>query len=387
MPRNAPAPAPIDEAPPNPSPDEALLKGIALSPRRDLPLHAQLRRALLEIITEHCEEGQKFYTEPLLIERLGVSQSTVRRALTDLTREGYLIRRVAKGSYVHLPTPRQTELTLHVFLPGWNYNSFLMGMLEAFSTRSRECGHTIRIHYTHKNDDPSRALQQVDQPGEECGIVLLCNDARTTNTLYWAFHNTGHRVVNVDTLMPNYPGHFVGTSNVGIVTTGLRHLAELGHQRIVFLINEAEQANILERTVCFRREAEALGLDEARVVQGKFRESLDNFRASYDCMDELMDGPDAPTAIMSFSDPGAWGALKWLAEHNVKVPEECSVIGFNDDRPSTYVFPALTTLAHPVKKLAATALEMIVNPSENERSVILPPTFIERETTAPPPAG
>jgi len=367
-------------------PPESLLKSIALSPNRELPLHAQLRRALLEIIQQQCREGQKFYTEPLLIERLGVSQSTVRRALTDLTRDGYLIRQVAKGSFVHLPKPRQTELSINIFLPGWTYNSFLMGMLEVISSQCRAEGHTVRIHYTHKNDDPSRALRQVDQPAERSGIMLLSNDARTTMHLYWAFHDSGYRVVNLDTLIPNYPGPFVGIDNESIIKQGLEHLAGLGHQRIAYVINEApDQANILERSVCFEREAERLGLKDATVLKTRFSETLDNCRSVYDMMGEMMENPNRPTALMCFTDPGAWGALKWLSENRVMVPDEISVIGFNDDRPSRFIHPALTTMAHPVRELAETAIRMIAQEEPPTEAVKLPARFILRESTGPVP--
>lgn len=56
--------------------------------RRGLPLHLQVQSALRQAIEEHFEDGQSFWTEALLVERLGVSRATVRQALGELSRQG-----------------------------------------------------------------------------------------------------------------------------------------------------------------------------------------------------------------------------------------------------------------------------------------------------------
>src|SRR5437016_1403214 len=100
-------------------PDISLLSNaLLLNQSSELPLHARVRRALKSVIDDCFEDGQKFFTEPQLIEYLKVSQATVRRALQDLANEGLLDRRVARGSFVIKRNCRETAVdTLGVFVP------------------------------------------------------------------------------------------------------------------------------------------------------------------------------------------------------------------------------------------------------------------------------
>src|SRR5262249_51856000 len=129
-------------------PSVSYLDRLILDTNRDMPLHAQLRRALRLIIDEQCVDGQKFFTEPQLIKYLNVSQSTVRRALLDLTRDGFLDRRVAKGSFVRKSGRKSTtHYTVNVLLPEWN-SEFLMTMLEALSVECKRAEYRMHVHYT-----------------------------------------------------------------------------------------------------------------------------------------------------------------------------------------------------------------------------------------------
>lgn len=365
---------PIDTVP------ASWLKRIILDPQGDMPLHAQLRRSLRSIIEEQCVHGQKFFTEPQLIERLGVSQSTVRRALLDLTREGLLQRRVAKGSFVQKEPAGATKVfTVHVFLPEWN-SEFLMGLLEMLAGGCQQLGHRIQIHYTHQGE--KSAYDCIADPAEAAGVILLSNEPHATLDLYQAFSARGYRTVNIDCRIENYPGAFVGTSNAAVVKLALDHLTALGHQRITFLINEPEEhGNVLLRTSHFQEEVMARALSKARVFHCGTHFYEDGFQATYRKMPELMRSQPTPTAIFAMSDPGAWAALQWFAEQGIRVPEDISVIGFSDDRPSRFTRPALTTIAHPVAEMAKTALEYLQSPEHQHRSCLLKPQLIVRDST------
>ena len=267
----------------------ASLDRLILDTNRDMPLHAQLRRALRAIIDEHCVDGQKFFTEPQLIKSLTVSQSTVRRALLDLTRDGVLDRRVAKGSFVRKVSRKSTTpFTINVFLPAWN-SEFLMTMLEALSNECKKADYRFHIHYTQKGESMARSYRAVESGPEDGGIFLLCNEPRATLDLYESFSERHYRVVNIDSYIAGYPGAFVGTSNEDTVRIGLDHLQELGHKRIVFLVNEPEEnGNVIERTGIFERAIAERGLTESYVFHGGGHHFEDAYMVAYRKMRELM---------------------------------------------------------------------------------------------------
>lgn len=85
------------------------------------------------------------------------------------------------------------------------------------------------------------------------------------------------------------------------------------------------------------------------------------------------------------SDTGAWVTLKALADLDVPVPGKMSVLGFDDDRASAYMQPALSTLAQPVDHIARRAIELLVNDAHPVGDELLPPTLVVRESTGPAP--
>ena len=380
----------MEESTPVSSPEKAsealplsLLGRVILDASGDLPLHAQLRRGLQAIIEKRCDDGQKFYTEPQLIQHLKVSQSTVRRALLDLAREGLLHRQVAKGSFVRRRTHAAAQdFTVNVFLPEWS-SGFLVAMLKAFSAECKRKNWRIRSLHTHQGDDSAESHRMVEGKPDQEGIVLLANESGLTLGQTEFFQRNSYRVVNIDCLIPGYPAAFVGTDNHAVVRLGLDHLAGLGHERIAFFINEpAEHGNVIERTQFFEQETARRGLTRAHVFPCRTPFHEDSYEAAYRKMSELMHGSHRPSAIFAMSDPGAWAALKWLAEKRIRVPEEVSVLGFSDDRPSRFTYPGLTTIAHPTGEIATTALRLFTEPTGAEARYFLPPRLVLRDSTA-----
>jgi DNA-binding LacI/PurR family transcriptional regulator len=376
------APAPAVAEPPS----VRFLDRLILDTNRDMPLHAQLRRALRVIIDEHCINGQKFFTEPQLIKYLNVSQSTVRRALLDLTRDGLLDRRVAKGSFVRkLNRKSSTPFTVNVFLPAWN-SEFLMTILEALSNECKRADYRFHIHYTHQGESMARSYRAVEGGPEDGGIILLCNEPRATLDLYESFSERHYRVVNMDSFISGYPGAFVGTSNEDVVRIALDHLQSLGHRRIVFLVNEPEEnGNVIDRTQIFERSVADRGLANSFVFHCGTHHFEDGYVATYRKMRELMAGKPRPTAIFAMSDPGAWAAMKWCVENDIAIPGQVSVLGFSDDRPSRFTYPALTTIAHPVAEIAQCAMQFLLKPDGQKGTRLLTPKLVVRESTGPAP--
>ena len=122
----------------------------SVDPHADQPLHVQIRRSLRELIDDYFEDGQKFFTEPELMARLGASRGTIRRALADLARDGLLDRHMAKGSFVRKPTATVSTRIVRVFVPDWD-SAYLAGMLQGLSTACRERHHVMHVYNTHRD--------------------------------------------------------------------------------------------------------------------------------------------------------------------------------------------------------------------------------------------
>jgi len=107
----------------------------------------------------------------------------------------------------------------------------------------------------------------------------------------------------------------------------------------------------------------------------------DSYTKAYQIMPKVMELK--PTAIFAFDDLGAWAALKWCAQHGLSVPNDVSVLGFANDKPSAFTHPALTTIAHPIAEIASTAVDLLTLRGKTRQTRLLQPSLVVRESTGP----
>ncbi|MBF9127933.1 LacI family DNA-binding transcriptional regulator [Plantactinospora sp. S1510] len=177
----------------------------------------------------------------------------------------------------------------------------------------------------------------------------------------------------------------VGATNWNGGLMAARHLLELGHRRIAMINGPDEFLCCRARLDGYRAGADAAGIsldpDLVRTaplyVQGGFAEA-----------DVLLALPDPPTAIFAANDLQALGVYEAARAAGVRIPQELSVVGFDDLPFAQWVGPALTTVQQPLLKMGATAAELVLALADGRRPehdrIELATTLIVRDSTAPP---
>jgi DNA-binding LacI/PurR family transcriptional regulator len=165
-----------------------------------------------------------------------------------------------------------------------------------------------------------------------------------------------------------------------------RHLLELGHRRIAAIGGTPGWYANDERMIGFRAALAAEGLlpDPALVRQSDWR-----IPRGEQAAEELLSLPDPPTAIFGFNDNVAIGALNAARNVGLRVPDDLSLIGFDDTELATIVRPRLTTVRQPLAELGRTGVSLLLRLIEGQRldalRMELSTTLVVRETTAAPP--
>lgn len=195
-------------------------------------------------------------------------------------------------------------------------------------------------------------------------------------------------------------GHRIVVHNYASAVAAMRHLVDLGHRRIAYigaqLLPEIGPAALYgyverERFEAYRDVMQGVGgLSDDLVLFGEAYQ-VDRPTAQghgYEAACVLMARRDRPTAILASNDILAAGALQAIHEAGLRVPEDVSVIGF-DDTIAAFLTPLLTTVRLPARLLGSTAARLVIDQIESgsiavDQSLALEAEFVLRRSTAAP---
>jgi LacI family transcriptional regulator len=143
----------------------------------------------------------------------------------------------------------------------------------------------------------------------------------------------------------------------------LEHLISLGHRKIAFIRGPRQLWDTEPRWRGVRAVAreQNLSIDSKLVVDlPESRDPVSSFEDGFNLTEELLQRRRPFTALMAFDDMTAFGAIRALAKAGVRVPEQCSVIGFDDIAPAALYSPALTTIRQPMEAMGSAAAAIVV---------------------------
>jgi LacI family transcriptional regulator len=168
----------------------------------------------------------------------------------------------------------------------------------------------------------------------------------------------------------------------------LRHLYQLGHRQIAFMRGQPFSADSDDRWRSIVAVARELGLEIRPELTIQLERDLTSPELGYPVVQELLRKGLKFTAIVSFNDIAAIGAIRALRDANLKVPEDVSVVGFDDISVAAYHTPRLTTVRQPLHDMGETAARILLQRMQGFKDYpeqfAVPPELIIRETTAPP---
>ena len=162
-----------------------------------------------------------------------------------------------------------------------------------------------------------------------------------------------------------------------------RHLLDLGHRAIACIGGPAITSVAHMRKAGYLRALSEAGLipNDEWMIESDF-----SCTGGYEAAGRLLSG-DRPSAIFACNDMMGIGVLRAAAERHIRVPEQLSVIGFDDVQMSRYVYPALTTVGQSILQLGETAaqvlLRRIATPQQAVEQLIVAPSIVLRESTGP----
>ncbi|MFC3350392.1 LacI family DNA-binding transcriptional regulator [Streptomyces echinoruber] len=181
---------------------------------------------------------------------------------------------------------------------------------------------------------------------------------------------------------PDVPS--VGSANWSGGLAATRHLTAYRHERIAIITGPEDMMCSLARLDGYRSALAMAGLEaDPRLVRfGDF-----HVRGGFEHAMDLLGGPDRPTAIFAGSDLQALGVLEAARLRGLSVPEDLSVVGYDDVPLAQWSSPALTTVHQPLRQMAEEATRMLLRPARSGTAALrleLATHLVVRHSTAPP---
>jgi LacI family transcriptional regulator len=174
---------------------------------------------------------------------------------------------------------------------------------------------------------------------------------------------------------------YVAMDDVAAAKEVTQHLWDLGHRRLGFVAGHADHPAAHDRRRGFVEALADLGCHDFAEASAQFQFSL-----GIDAARDLMTSPNPPTAIFAANDDSAAGVMAGLAQLGLTVPDDVSVVGFDDSWIAQSVWPYLTTIHQPIEEMAATAAAMLIkrNGVADDTAKLLDYHLVTRGSTAPP---
>ncbi|MBW7457378.1 GntR family transcriptional regulator [Paenibacillus sepulcri] len=362
-----------------------------------------LYMVIMERLKEKIKSGeyapdQQLPTEVELAEQSGVSRITSKRALIELEREGLIYRIRGSGSYVKkqegfIPPDQgavHSNRIISMILPYMATSE--LDTIKGASDYLDAKGYYLSIHDSNWSKDKEKELLLRVPKNGPSGIILYPISTISNVDLIHAIHWNDYPIVTIDQYFESLPITSVVSDNFegGYMTA--KRLIELGHDRIAFVssISIEFRSSVRDRYqgYCKALKDHKITIDPEIVVTDFYRDvTAANSKTFYkEMMAKLIQS--GVTAVQTEHDHLAVDLLKNVLEMGVQVPEQLSIVGFDDHLIAQHVEVPLTTIAQNYNEIGRKAAELIVQLIERtdtgHHSVKVPVRWVERDSSGRP---
>jgi LacI family transcriptional regulator len=265
-------------------------------------------------------------------------------------------------------------------------NPFFPEIVQTFENQAVENNYEILV--TSTVHDPKRMELSVRRMIERRvdGVAILTFGMEETLIEHLRFRKVPLVFIDVG---PDVPG----IANIRInyqngIRQAVQHLAALRHTRIAFVTGPLQLKSALARRDAFKLAMTEIGLSAELIVEGDHR-----MEGGMRALVELNRLSHRPTAVLCSNDMTAIGVMREAYDHNIRIPDDLSVVGFDDIRMAEFTIPPLTTVQMSQHELAKIAFRALMNEVESDPAVPqhnkyeLVTSLVLRRSTALAPAG
>ncbi|MDU2122197.1 MAG: LacI family DNA-binding transcriptional regulator [Clostridium celatum] len=322
-----------------------------------------------------------------IAKRAKVSTATVSRVINGL--EGYneetkekVLKAIEELGYkrnsVGIENKISSSKTVGVILPDISTN-FYASIIKGIEDVALNNDYSVIMCNT--GADGFRTKEYIDVLKQRNIDSIILIGISIKDEYYKALKELDVPYIQISTMSYKYQIPYIKVDSQQAAYAATQYLIDKGHEKIAMISGDAKDAeNGHHRIFGFKQAMidNGLEINEKLIKQGDF-----SYESGINCMKQLLEEGENFTAIFSASDDMAIGALQVAYENNISIPNELSIIGYDNTRVAQMSIPPLTTVSQPLYNMGVRGMKEIVNFIENGKgieSIIMPYTIIERKT-------
>ena len=257
---------------------------------------------------------------------------------------------------------------------------FFSQLTEGIDNMCRKHGYALQMQYIYES---SKTAEQINElSGNECSGILLLGTEMQLHDIE-LFNKISKPLIVLDTYFNECDRCFVSINNISGMFRAAEYLIGLGHSSIGYLRSSQNIVNFTERFTGYMCALKKHSMDHDKQPVHYLTPTTDG--AYYDMKNILKHDRPLAGAYIADNDLIAAGAMRALKEHGYKIPEDISIIGFDNMPLCDITEPPLTTIAVPKQQFGALAAEQLINHIIDGGGLItrtqLSPSLIERKST------
>ncbi|HKK47346.1 MAG TPA: LacI family DNA-binding transcriptional regulator [Balneolaceae bacterium] len=303
-----------------------------------------------------------------IAEKSGFSPSTVSRVMNGNAREYRISEETEKkilrlaDKYDYKPNPVAVSLrvkksyTIGLVIPSLD-NPFFVNVTSILNKELTKKGYNIIL--TESEDNPEVEAEVINQLLERNidGLILIpCKEKDKNIGLLESKFEDGIPIICIDRYVKNSKIPYLTTNNEKGAYEGVKYLIERGHKKIACIQGLVESTPSVDRKNGYLAALKEYGLEPFFIGGDAF---------SIECGEretkKLLKNKEKPTAIFAMSSTIALGVMKTVNEFNYKIPDDFSLMGFDDNIFLDYLSTPLTTIAQPVNEISERAVKALID--------------------------
>lgn len=354
-----------------------------IDPNNSSPKYHQLKEFLKkQILNGDLLPGEKLTSENALTRQFKLSRHTVRQALGELENEGFIYREKGRGTFCSSSgkSAVQSIAVLTTYISDYIFPSIIRGIEEVLSNN----GYNLILANT--NNDKTKEAQCLENfLNQEIGALIIepAKSALENSNLdyYKELEAQGIPYLMLHAYYPDLDPAYIIMDDTQGACLATNHLLQLGHRRVAGLFKNDDQQGVGRQTG-FLFALKEYGIPENPDWLGNFTtEQLRSF--PYQFISNLLQKENRPTAIVCYNDQVALEVLEAIRNEGLKIPDDISVISFDDSSLATATEIKLTTIRHPKaemgRRIGDNIIQMLTGRIEKPR-IIYPSELIVRSS-------